>query len=576
MKNVKFVILTLTAVLLSAVHTLASDGLNAIDNKLYTQDTLALEPLTSEEAYQEAKLWFLPDYQENISAGVNDDKDKKPNTPNTCASFNGDGSGRTYLSNPDLSLYSCSGPLSMANKVKCYYGCVCKIAENTCSGYPDTTPKSGNGWSNTSCRKFSVASCSYGATSYKNTCTAIYSLSSCPTNGICAGPDCAGKYSLSSCKTNYTKSGNSCVCATSCSHKVTSKPANSAYTYETCTACGSSMQIQNGWKCVGDYVQSGSGCVPKCTPKTAATGCSYGTESCDDGCGGTTTCCKGCTPLANETSCAYGTESCSNGCGGTRLCCKGCTPKPAATGCSYGTESCSDGCGGTTTCCKECTPLANETGCAYGTQSCSNGCGSTRLCCKACSLPACSSISSKPDNSSYITASCTDCSGTKTVNTGWKCSSGYSQFGSSCIKDKQTCEDYGYYSAEPDGKKCISQFVSELKDFCYSSDCKTCDTGVLCKNGCAKYNMSENTADLYGCSRVCILCNINPVVPEKPSCGSETLITCNGIYYCCEPRFASCYYTTPHNFADGTTTYLCSLHSSMSIQNSGELIEIAP
>ena len=70
MKKVKIIVLTLAAVLLSAAKAYAFYGLNAIDNKLYTQDTLVLEPLASNDVYQEAKLWFLPDYQESISAGV--------------------------------------------------------------------------------------------------------------------------------------------------------------------------------------------------------------------------------------------------------------------------------------------------------------------------------------------------------------------------------------------------------------------------------------------------------------------------------------------------------------------------
>ena len=38
--------------------------------------------------------------------------------------------------------------------------------------------------------------------------------------------------------------------------------------------------------------------------------------------GGKCTECKSCTPYSDETGCTDGTESCSDGCGGTRLCCK--------------------------------------------------------------------------------------------------------------------------------------------------------------------------------------------------------------------------------------------------------------
>ncbi|MFR8205096.1 MAG: hypothetical protein ACLU99_01285 [Alphaproteobacteria bacterium] len=56
--------------------------------------------------------------------------------------------------------------------------------------------------------------------------------------------------------------------------------------------------------------------------------CDVADKSCDYGCAATNSCgkctsCKSCTPSANETGCTDGTESCSDGCGGTRLCCKG-------------------------------------------------------------------------------------------------------------------------------------------------------------------------------------------------------------------------------------------------------------
>ena len=215
--------------------------------------------------------------------------------------------------------------------------------------------------------------------------------------------------------------------------------------------CGGSTYNDCGDICYYPYEEC-------CTPASSETGCTCGTYSCSDGCGGTRTCCSSCptsddtiddgtdntddtdgtdntddegtdeedacTPLSNETSCSYGTESCSDGCGGTRTCCKAapsCTPLSNETGCSYGTESCSDGCGGTRTCCKaapSCTPLSNETGCSYGTESCSDGCGGTRTCCKSdpCAGVTCPTAKSCDyDCASYSTATsccssvCTSC-----------------------------------------------------------------------------------------------------------------------------------------------------------------------
>ena len=136
--------------------------------------------------------------------------------------------------------------------------------------------------------------------------------------------------------------------------------------------------------------------------------------------------------------------------------------------------------------------------------------------------------------------------------------------GNECVAEKKgTCEDYGYSSTEPLGKKCRIRLVPELSTICYTDDCKQCQLNLKCVNGCAKYNMPENSVgDIYGCPRVCVSCNKAPVT--KPDCGSQSLISCNGTYYCCEPRFASCYYTTPHDGPNGTTTYVCSVAGKVS------------
>ena len=167
-----------------------------------------------------------------------------------------------------------------------------------------------------------------------------------------------------------------------------------------------------------------------CTPSSDETGCSCGTYSCSDGCGGTRTCCSSCpvveddsdantsssssggddsssssggeeetcTPSADETGCSYGTKSCDDGCGGTRNCCKTCADnggsstcsgKANASDCTYGSSgTCTDCSGNVLNVCNSapsCTPLADETGCNYGTESCDDGCEGTRTCCKACS-----------------------------------------------------------------------------------------------------------------------------------------------------------------------------------------------
>lgn len=145
------------------------------------------------------------------------------------------------------------------------------------------------------------------------------------------------------------------------------------------------------------------------------------TQICDGKCTA-----KTCTPTPDESGCKYGTKSVSDNCGGTRQVCLACnlTPcsglsdKPANS--FYTTSSCTD-CSGTKT-------INSGWECNSGFHK------SGSICAANCSLPNCSnSVSSKPANSYYLTSSCTDCSGTKTINTGWSCIAGYTQNGSNCI-----------------------------------------------------------------------------------------------------------------------------------------------
>ena len=60
----------------------------------------------------------------------------------------------------------------------------------------------------------------------------------------------------------------------------------------------------------------------ECKKLPDETGCTYGTETGDDSCGGTRKVCAACTPRPDDRFCQYGTEEVSDGCGGTRLKCK--------------------------------------------------------------------------------------------------------------------------------------------------------------------------------------------------------------------------------------------------------------
>jgi len=93
-------------------------------------------------------------------------------------------------------------------------------------------------------------------------------------------------------------------------------------------------------------------CKSYCEANPCGSGC-YTNLSCTYGCASTNSCggcqsCKACSPYANETGCSDGTESCSDGCGGTRTCCKSHTHSYSCPSGSYASSSsCSYGTSGT-------------------------------------------------------------------------------------------------------------------------------------------------------------------------------------------------------------------------------------
>ncbi len=240
--------------------------------------------------------------------------------------------------------------------------------------------------------------------------------------------------------------GGTRTCCSTCPEPEETTPEDSSSSSgggnDTCTPSADETGCSYGTENCDDGCGGTRKCCAACSPAADATGCEYGTEDCDDGCGGTRKCCKSapdCTPSADETGCDYGTEDCDDGCGGTRKCCKACTPSADETGCSYGTEDCGDGCGGTRKCCKSCTPSADETGCTNGTETCDDGCGGTRKCCKAClGSSTCTGSTTACSSNQIKTNECTDCSGT----TRYTC-------------EERKCNDSGSY----DGSSC-SQYSS--------------------------------------------------------------------------------------------------------------------
>ncbi len=101
-----------------------------------------------------------------------------------------------------------------------------------------------------------------------------------------------------------------------------------------------------------------------------------------------------------------------------------------------------------------CEPSPDETDCTIGTLLCDNGCcQNTRKCC----IPCFHTVTTKPANSSYTYSSCTDGNGTKNIQTGWACNSGYHKSGDACVKDCNVTNCAGYtLSSCPANATCSS------------------------------------------------------------------------------------------------------------------------
>ncbi len=354
----------------------------------------------------------------------------------------------------------------------------------------------------------------YCPSSYNQTCSTPY---------VGIGQSCDGKYesccdprcregSTASCSypyvtdyTSTTECGQTCYvcrygndCNTSCSPDETATPTGSTNDY-------------NGEACVT--------CAPQCTPKASESGCTCGTYSCSDECGGTRTCCTPCpeTPSCTETCASKGyqtaqpsgqTCSTTTVCGETCYydCQSDCTYTYTAADCNaecknVGTSSCiRDGITYYETCgsskCKDgetcsegqCVSTCTDTCSSKGYQTSQPGgytCSTTSVCGQTCykdcvCATTCEDkVTSKPANSSYTTESCTACGSTKTINTGWTCNDGYEKSGNSCVEQcTDTCSSKGYKTSQPSGQTCSTTTV--CGQTCYYD----------CKSDCT-YNLSE-------------------------------------------------------------------------------------
>ncbi|MDY4842370.1 MAG: hypothetical protein SO314_08420 [Alphaproteobacteria bacterium] len=166
-----------------------------------------------------------------------------------------------------------------------------------------------------------------------------------------------------------------------------------------------------------------------------------------------------------------------------------------------------------TTCYKDCKPSCTDTCSSKGyksSQPSGQTCSTTTVCgttcykdCKpSCTLPDCkNTVSSKPSNSSYTTTSCTDCSGTHTINTGWSCNSGYEKSGNACVEIKKTCTvQKCQYTTRPSGVNWICSACSGVNSDCSTYSGWNCYQLCDASDECAKYEPRCSIMNPGGCT----------------------------------------------------------------------------
>ena len=275
-----------------------------------------------------------------------------------------------------------------------------------------------------------------GGTYNKNDCSA-YSLKSCPTGAKCSKCPFAKKYKINSCSAPFILSEGACVC-----------PAVVALVYpnDVCTA----------------YCSPKAGttrrCIKKsCTPSPDQTGCTKGTQLCDNGCGKLTRkCCNACVSRAiskpanshfiNYTSCIDG---------------DGTHDTPGGWACDSGYHKSADG--------KSCIKDCNVTNCAGYT------------------LPSC-----PPNgNCSDCTKTAANCSTNGTMYKLDSCKTGYSKSGEACIDNP--CPGYEKKSS------CPNRYYKKttcLADTSYIKCEETCGSQIVNDN--PTYSIDESNYNTNG------------------------------------------------------------------------------
>ena len=208
-----------------------------------THTALELKPLIS-SGYNIAGLTWLPDLKDSEVGPTGNKMENDFNRGDPCKGYTlfscpTHGTCKPCLvNNNKKQLVSCSSPYLVSGN-----SCVC----------PQTVSLT---YANDKCTQYCDSKC------IKKTCDKTPNQTGC-TNGTQSCDDGCG--------------GTARQCCIPCTDKITSKPANSNYTYSTCVDGEGSHQIQTGWACISGYHTKDSGCEKDCN----ATNCSgYTLSSC--------------------------------------------------------------------------------------------------------------------------------------------------------------------------------------------------------------------------------------------------------------------------------------------------------
>ena len=325
------------------------------DNNSSFTHTLELKPIPHN--YQIAKATFLPDRYDDL--GLSDyDSIKSIQPDRNCESYtlsscpSGGLCERCPFDVRKFRAYACKAPYLMSNG-----DCVC----------PAETPLI---YPNDKCTLYCGSRC------IKKSCTPSANKTNC-TNST---QNCDN-----GCGQNTRK------CCVPCTHKLTSKPANSSYTYCSCTDDSGTKQIQCGCTCNAGYhlkngtCGSGGICEKDCIANTCS---GYTLATCPahancTSCSKQTTGCTGGGTVFKMTGCQSGYHQSGNSCVAHSYTCpsgyqaSACSSSQVQTGTT--SKKCS--CGATSGTCYACRAKTCE---EQGKKTCNGSCIATSECCGGC------------------------------------------------------------------------------------------------------------------------------------------------------------------------------------------------